>query len=29
VERYLIRKNGYYYRPNAQGYTSHKAEAGR
>jgi len=27
--RYLIRKGGYYYRPNAHGYTSHKAEAGR
>jgi len=26
---YLIRKGGYYYRPNAQGYTSHKADAGR
>ncbi len=26
---YLIRKNGYYYRPNAQGYTSSKADAGR
>lgn len=27
--RYLIRKGGYYYRPNAHGYTSHKTEAGR
>lgn len=27
--RYLIRKGGYYYRPNAQGYTTGKAEAGR
>ena len=26
---YLIRKNGYYYRPNARGYTSYVAEAGR
>jgi hypothetical protein len=26
---YLIRKNGMYYRPNAQGYTISKAEAGR
>jgi hypothetical protein len=26
---YLIRKNGMYYRPNAQGYTSSVAEAGR
>lgn len=26
---YLIRKGGYYYRPNAQGYTIVKAEAGR
>ncbi|QUT07897.1 hypothetical protein KFK14_11210 [Sphingobium phenoxybenzoativorans] len=26
---YFIRKGGYYYRPNAQGYTSNKAEAGR
>ncbi len=28
-ERYLIRKGGYFYRPNAQGYTGCKAEAGR
>ena len=27
--RYLIRKGGYYYRPNAQGYTTDKAQAGR
>lgn len=27
--RYLIRKGGYFYRPNAQGYTVSKAEAGR
>jgi len=27
--RYLIRKGGAYYRPNAQGYTRNKAEAGR
>ena len=26
---YLIRKGGYYYRPNAQGYTTDKAQAGR
>jgi hypothetical protein len=26
---YLIRKGGYFYRPNAQGYTISKAEAGR
>jgi hypothetical protein len=26
---YLIRKSGYFYRPNAQGYTTSKAEAGR
>jgi hypothetical protein len=26
---YLIRKGGYFYRPNAQGYTASKAEAGR
>lgn len=26
---YLIRKGGYFYRPNAQGYTTSKAEAGR
>ena len=26
---YLICKYGGYYRPNAQGYTAHKAEAGR
>lgn len=26
---YLIRKNGYYYRPNCQGYTSNPDEAGR
>lgn len=25
---YFIRKSGIYYRPNAQGYTSSKAEAG-
>ena len=29
VDRYLIRKGGYYYRPNAQGYTGNNAEAGR
>lgn len=29
VGRYLIRKGGYYYRPNAQGYTTDKAQAGR
>jgi hypothetical protein len=29
VDRYLIRKDGYYYRPNAQGYTASKTEAGR
>ncbi|MPT48282.1 MAG: hypothetical protein E2598_07640 [Sphingobium sp.] len=27
--QYLIRKGAYYYRPNAQGYTANKAEAGR
>lgn len=26
---YLIRKGGYYYRPNAKGYTTNIAEAGR
>ena len=26
---YLIRKNGYYYRPKAQGYTSSRLGAGR
>ena len=26
---FLIMKNGYYYRPNAAGYTSNKSEAGR
>ena len=26
---FLIMKNGYYYRPNAAGYTSNKEEAGR
>lgn len=31
VERaeWLIRKDGYFYRPNCQGYTTHKHEAGR
>jgi hypothetical protein len=28
-QRYLIRKGGYFYRPNAQGYTTCKHEAGR
>lgn len=28
-DRYLITKNGAYYRPNAQGYTTSKLEAGR
>ena len=28
-ELYLIRKGGYYYRPNSQGYTISTAEAGR
>lgn len=28
-DRYLITKNGAYYRPNAQGYTTSKQEAGR
>ena len=28
-ERYLIRKGGYYYRPNAQGYTNCIDQAGR
>ncbi|WP_370309233.1 hypothetical protein [Sphingobium abikonense] len=27
--QYLIRKGGYYYRPNAQGYTTDQAQAGR
>lgn len=26
---WLIRKDGYFYRPNCQGYTTHKHEAGR
>lgn len=26
---YLIRKGGYYYRPNCSGYTTSKFEAGR
>lgn len=29
TEEYLIRKNGYWYRPNAQGYTLCKDDAGR
>jgi len=29
TEQYLIIKRGFYYRPNSQGYTSSKAEAGR
>jgi len=28
-DRYLIRKRGAFYRPNAEGYTNNKAEAGR
>jgi len=28
-EQFLIEKRGYYYRPNAQGYTALKEEAGR
>lgn len=27
--QYLIRKGGYFYRPNSQGYTSSAVEAGR
>lgn len=29
TEQFLIRKGGYFYRPNAQGYTSNPSEAGR
>lgn len=29
LDEYLIRKNGYWYRPNAQGYTLCEADAGR
>lgn len=29
ADEYYVRKNGYYYRPNAQGYTVVEAEAGR
>lgn len=29
MDEVLIRKNGYYYRPNARGYTASPLEAGR
>ena len=29
AKEWLIRKNGYFYRPNCQGYTTRKVEAGR